>query len=133
VIVVDASAILAIVFQEEDGEYFENALAVARGGLMSAVNYWECLVGAHAKYGDAGDRIVDLIMQRMNIIIAPADPENAKSAAEAFARYKGRAGGRLNLGDTFAYALAMREGDGLLFKGNHFPRTDVKSVLPGDD
>jgi ribonuclease VapC len=53
----------------------------------------------------------------------------ARSAAAAFARFRGRPGGRLNLGDCFAYALAAREGDGLLFKGDDFPKADVKRVL----
>ena len=47
------------------------------------------------------------------------------SAALAFERFKTRSAGWLNLGDCFAYALAMRESDGLLFKGNGFPQIDV--------
>jgi ribonuclease VapC len=129
VITVDASAVLAIAFGEEDIALFERALAEARGGVISAVNYWECLAGAHGRFGERGAQLVDAIMERMNLTVEAVDRTSAKAAAQAFARYKGRSGGRLNLGDSFAYALAMREGDGLLFKGNDFPRTDVKSVL----
>ena len=128
-IVVDASAILAILLQEDDLEKFELALSRAGGGVMSAINYWECLVGARGKLGPEGEEIANEILARMNVSVVPADKQMARSAANAFARYKGRAGGRLNLGDCFAYALAMQEGDGLLFKGNDFPKTDVKSVL----
>jgi len=128
-IVVDASAILAIVFQEEDLATHEYALANSGPALMSPVNYWECLVAARGRLGDHGDGIVDEIISRMSVSVVDVDIDIARSAADAFARYKGRAGGRLNLGDCFAYALAQREGDGLLFKGNDFPKTDVRSVL----
>ena len=127
--VVDASAILAIVFQEDDCATFEFALATAGGAFVSPVNYWECLVAARGRLGQQGDQIVDEIIERMNVTVTSADGSTARVAAAAYARYKGRAGGRLNLGDCFAYALAQRQGDGLLFKGNDFPKTDVKSVL----
>ena len=127
--VVDASVILAIVFQEDDFETFEAALAVPCDRAISAINYWECLVGAHGKFGTRGAVLVEEILARMNVHVVRADAELGRSAANAFARYKGRAGGRLNLGDCFAYALAMQEGDGLLYKGNDFPKTDIKSVL----
>lgn len=127
--VVDASAILAIAFQEDDVAAIEFALAEAGGGLISTVNYWECLVGVRRRFADEGVELVEATLARMNIRPVDANPDLARSAADAFARYKGRAGGRLNLGDCFAYALAQREGDGLLFKGNDFPETDVKSVL----
>lgn len=128
-IVVDASAILVIVFQEEDLAVFEIALAETGGGIMSPVNYWESLVAARGRLGDPGEAIVDEIIARTKVDVVSIDIATARAAAVAFARYKGRAGGRLNLGDCFAYALAQREGDGLLFKGNDFPKTDVKSVL----
>ena len=127
--VVDASAILAIAFQEDDVAAIEFALAEAGGGLISTVNYWECLVGVRRRFADEGVELVEATLARMNIRPVDANPDLARSAADAFARNKGRAGGRLNLGDCFAYALAQREDDGLLFKGNNFPETDVKSVL----
>jgi len=127
--VVDASAILAIAFQEDDVAAIEFALAEAGGGIISAVNYWECLVGVQRRFADQGVELVETTLMRMNVRPVEASPDIARAAAAAFSRYKGRAGGRLNLGDCFAYALAQREGDGLLFKGNDFPKTDVKSVL----
>ncbi len=128
-IVADASAILAIVLGEEDASLFEEALATAAGALMSPVNYWEVLVRSRAEFGQAGVETAEALMARAEIVVAPADAQTARTAAEAFARYRGRPGGRLDMGDCFAYALAAREGDGLLYKGSDFPRTEVKSAL----
>ena len=107
---------------EDDAATFETALADANGWFISAVNYWECAVRADIKFGGRGDALVDALCSRMKI-------EIEIEAADAFKRFKGRLGGRLNMGDCFAYALAAREGDGLLYKGDGFPKTDVRSVI----
>jgi ribonuclease VapC len=132
-IVVDASAVLAIVLCEADAAVFETVLAAAPGAVMSPVNYWEVLVRSRGEFDQAGVDHAQALMDRAEIVVVPADAEMARTAADAFARYKGRAGGRLNMGDCFAYALAAREGDGLLYKGNDFTRTDVKSALARGD
>jgi ribonuclease VapC len=129
VIAVDASAVLAILFEEDDAASFIDALGNADSGLISTVNYWEVLVGAARVFGPASERVVAGLLEDSGVSIAPVDAEMARAAATAFARFRGRPGGRINLGDSFAYALAEREGDGLLYKGNDFPKTDVKSVL----
>ena len=128
-IAVDASAVLAILLEEDDAATFVDALVDADSGVISAVNYWEALVGAARVFGPASERVVAGLLDDAGVSIAPVDAEMARAAATAFARFQGRPGGRLNLGDSFAYALAEREGDGLLYKGNDFPKTDVKSVL----
>jgi ribonuclease VapC len=128
-ITVDASAVLAIVLGEEDADRMEAAIVAAGAALISAVNYWEVLVKAQAEYGQAGIDTVDALMERMSLGVEPIDAVLTRQAVAAFARFRGRPGGRLNLGDCFAYALAAREGDGLLFKGDDFPKTDVKRVL----
>jgi ribonuclease VapC len=127
--VVDASAILAIYLREDDAQQLSDRLGAADGSIISPINYWEVLARAYVLRGDAGVAVVSQLMLDLNITVVPADVELARRAAAAFARFRGRAGGRLNLGDCFAYALAEREGDGLLFKGNDFPKTDVKSAL----
>ena len=128
-IAVDASAILAIVFQEDDVATFEAALAGAGGGVISAVDYWEVLTRARGKHGRHGADLVEALLAQMRVQVVAVDATIARAAVTASERFKGRAGGRLNLGDCFAYALAAKEGDGLLYKGNDFPKTDVKSVL----
>jgi ribonuclease VapC len=129
VIAVDASAVLAILLEEDDAAMFVDALASADLGVISAVNYWEVLVGAARVFGPASEKVVAGLLDDSGLSIASVDAEMARAAVAAFARFRGRSGGRLNLGDSFAYALAQREGDGLLYKGNDFPKTDVKSVL----
>lgn len=127
--VVDASAILAITQFEDDAAVFEAALARHGGGIISAVNFWEVLVRMQGLHGPAGAARTKGFLSEARIEIATVDAEIALAAAVAFRRFKGRSGGRLNMGDCFAYALAGREGDGLLYKGDDFPRTDVESAL----
>jgi ribonuclease VapC len=130
VIVVDASALLAILLKEDDGPRFLRFLAQSRPTVISTVNYWEALARARVVLGQLGHDQVDELLETLGVVVREADAELARRAAIAFERFRGRAGGRLNLGDSFAFALAEREGDGLLFKGNDFPKTDVKSALP---
>ena len=127
-IAVDASAVLAILFREPDAGELEDHLLQAGGGAMSAVNQWEVLVRAGAEFGDAGRDAAEALLDRLGVDVVAATAEDARVAARAFERFGKRSGGRLNLGDCFAYALAMKLGDGLLFKGQDFPMTDVKSV-----
>jgi ribonuclease VapC len=128
VIVVDASALLTILLKEEDADVFLSRLAEVGAAIMSPVNYWETLAKAQILHGERGPALVDGLLSELNITVSPADGVLARRAAAAFQRFRGRPS-RLNLGDSFAYALAEREGDGLLFKGNDFPNTDVKSAL----
>jgi ribonuclease VapC len=128
-IAVDASAVLAILLREDEGPLFAQRLSQAGASMMSAVNYWEALVKANVVHGATGHSLVDELLAELNITVAQADASSARAAASAFARFRGRPGGRLNLGDCFAYALAERQGDGLLYKGDDFPKTDVKSAL----
>lgn len=130
--VVDASAILAITLLEEDALTFKEALAEKRGGVMSAVNYWEALVRMQGLHGSEGLARTDGLLSEARVEIVGADPSSARAAAAAFRGFKARSTGRLNLGDCFAYALAEREGDGLLFKGDDFTNTDVKNALAPD-
>jgi ribonuclease VapC len=127
-IVVDASALLAIFLKEDDAEGFARRLTGAGEAVISSVNYWEVLAKAHVLHGSRGPGLIDELLATLNISVAATDEMLAREAAAVFDRYRGRPA-RLNLGDSFAYALAQQEGDGLLFKGNDFPRTDVKSAL----
>jgi ribonuclease VapC len=129
VIVVDASALLAIVLGEDDGPQYLSFLARVRPTVISPVNYWEALVRARVVEGEAGHRLVDELLETLGVGVCAVDAEHARSAALAFERFRGRPA-RLNLGDCFAYAQAQREGDGLVFKGDDFPKTDVKPARP---
>ena len=126
-IAVDASAVVAVLMGEPEEAAFRAALA--DGGVMSPVNYWEVLARIHRYEGAEGVRRAGQILQRLGIEVASIGHRDAQLAYEAFARFGKGEGGPLNLGDCFAYAMAQIEGDGLLFKGNDFPKTDVKSAL----
>jgi ribonuclease VapC len=124
-IVVDASALLAILFEEPETA---DLLARLRSGpalSMTAVNYWEVLVRAEKVYGPSGRRGAEQLIAELGVAIRGATPELSRLAADAHARFGKPASAALNLGDCFAYALAQREGAPLLFKGADFSRTDV--------
>lgn len=99
------------------------------GGVISPVNWWEVAVRAHTVKGDQGVGIIESILSRLNTRIAPSDEAQARTAFDAHVRFGRGTPAALNLGDCFAYALATAEGDGLLFKGEDFPRTDIRSAL----
>lgn len=126
--VVDASAILAVLLEEPDGERFRIALE-SRPSLISPVNYWEVLAAAHRTAREPGANRAMNAVSSLGVEVAEIGRLDAHLAYAAFARWGKGQGGPLNLGDCFAYALAQREGDGLLFKGDDFPKTDVRSVL----
>jgi ribonuclease VapC len=127
-IVVDASAILAILLREPEGRVFQARLEAA-GGLISPVNHWEVLARAHGLGGRDGVAAARDLLRDLQVDVAQLDQAASDAAFEAFVRFGKGNGGPLNLGDCFAYALAVREGDGLLFKGDDFPQTDIKSAI----
>lgn len=127
-IAVDASAVLAILLQEPEAATFKARLQAA-GGLISPVNHWEVLARAYGLGGRDGALEAQHLLQDLRIEVTDLNEAASTAAFEAFVRFGKGNGGPLNLGDCFAYALAEREGDGLLFKGDDFPRTDVKPVI----
>jgi ribonuclease VapC len=125
---VDASAIVAILLEEAEGPSFRRAIRES-GGTISPVNYWEVLVRAHVALDEPGAAAALELMTELGLEVAPMGSDEAILAYGAFARFGKGNGGPLNLGDCFAYALAEAEGDGLLFKGDDFPKTDVKPAI----
>ncbi len=104
-------------------------LEIARSGVMSPVNWWEVLVRARALRGEGGVQDAMRLKGIFNIHIAPTDEAQTRAAFDAQVRFGRGTPAALNLGDCFAYALAKQESDGLLFKGEDFPKTDVRSAL----
>lgn len=125
-IAVDASAVLAILFEEPEGPTFEGILIAASGGLISPVNYWEVMVRAGSSRGAEGRAAAESLLAALDVDLAEITAEQARIAVNAFTRFGRGTRVALNLGDCFAYALAAVEGDGLLFKGDDFPHTDVE-------
>ena len=127
--VVDSSAIVAILFDEPEREIFVALLAAATSRLMSAAGRVELTIVIEGRKRDAGRMELDLFLREAAIEIVPVTPEQADLACEAFRCFgKGRHPASLNFGDCFAYALAKETGEPLLCKGDDFARTDIALV-----
>jgi ribonuclease VapC len=129
--IVDASAILAILLEESDGDAMEDALLAPRTWhAMSPVNYLEAAVRADGLKGTAKGAQLDNLLSDLAIEVVPATPEQAYLAREAYRKFgKGNHPAKLNIGDCFAYALSKTRGEPLLFKGNDFRLTDVEAAV----
>lgn len=130
--IVDASAILAIMLEEEDGAIFEDVLlkGVKKGLLMSPVNYLEAAVRLDNLKNTRKGSELDNLMDGFGIDLEPVAPEQAYLARKAYQRFgRGNHPAKLNLGDCFAYALSKARGEPLLFKGEDFRKTDIEAAL----
>jgi ribonuclease VapC len=127
--VIDTSAILAILSNEPEREHFTQMIILTPPAMMSAGTYLEARIVTEARWGRAGLQDFKLLVAETSMTVIPFDDEQAVLAAEAYSRYgKGRHEASLNFGDCFAYALARKTGQSLLFKGDDFSRTDVVSA-----
>ena len=126
--VLDTSALIAILWNEPEQEQFEAAIYKAPSVFLSAASYFEVSM-VIAREGVEELRHFDELIQLAQIVIEPVTEEDALLAREAFLRFgKGRHRARLNFGDCFSYALAQRLREPLLFKGDDFIFTDVLKV-----
>ncbi len=129
-IVVDASAICAIAFREAEGPAIKLALADADRAIISPINYWEAMVSITRREGEGARLIIEGFLASSEIRIASIGPDDAFAAFDAWRRFgKTRHRAELNLGDCFAYALAKSRDLPLLFKGDDFAMTDIRSAL----
>ncbi len=128
--IVDTSALLAILLVEPDAEIYARALRDAESCKLSAATFVELSMVAEAGSGDAGIRKCDDLLRGNEIIIEPFTELQARAARTAFSNFgKGRHPAGLNLGDCFSYALAKVLEEPLLFKGNDFRKTDVIAAI----
>ncbi len=124
--VIDPSAILAILLGEPEAEEMAQAIADGSPRLLSAAGFLEASIAIEARRGEEGARDLDLFIYRAGLEIVPVDAEQAEVARLAWRRFgKGRHPASLNFGDCFSYALAKVTGSPLLFKGGDFSRTDL--------
>jgi len=129
--VVDTSALIAILEREEDAETIVSALEGGSLRLISAGTLLECTIVALARRGEAGVDLLREFVSAAGIETVSVTSDLAKIAYEGYVRYgKGRHAAGLNFGDCFAYALAKNTGESLLFKGNDFAKTDLVAALP---
>jgi len=125
VIVVDTSAIIAVLFGEIGSDDLARRL-VESSCVMSAATLVETSIVVEAKTGAAGAQLLDELIDRADIAVVAVDEDLAGEAVVCWRRFgKGRHRAALNFGDTFSYALARRLGRPLLFVGDDFAQTDV--------
>jgi ribonuclease VapC len=128
VIVVDTSAIVAILALESDADFFRDVISDNVGCTISAATFVELSIVGRRFQRTAGLTTQDEFLGRYEIAIHPFDERQARIAAEAYRRFgKGNHSAGLNFGDCFAYALAKSLDAPLLFKGADFARTDVRA------
>ncbi len=126
--VIDTSALLAILEDEPERRRFNEAIEAADARVLSVANFVETSIVLEARRGPEALRDFDLFIDRAGIELAPVDVEQGRLARLAFGRFgKGRHRAGLNFGDCFAYALAATRGEVLLFKGDDFRHTDIGS------
>lgn len=132
--IIDTSAVLAILFAEGDAARFADAIAGADHRAMSAANFLEAGVVVDNQLGPAAGRQLDALLARAEVEVVPVTRAQAEIARQAYLDYgKGNHPARLNFGDCFAYALAKSANRPLLYKGDDFSRTDIASALEGAD
>ncbi|MEX0790208.1 MAG: type II toxin-antitoxin system VapC family toxin [Actinomycetota bacterium] len=129
--IVDTSAVIAILRGEEDAELYMEALARAGEVRMSAATLVETAVVVDAGRDPVLSGRLDDLLDAAGTVIEPFTDKHAGIARRAYQDF-GKGSGHpagLNLGDCFAYALARSSGQPLLFKGDDFTHTDVRKVL----
>ena len=127
--VIDTSALIAILLGEPEAEPFASAIAGDPKRLISAFTSLEAGIVMEAKKGESGGRELDLLLHTAKIEVVPLTGELTELARSAWREYgKGRHSAGLNIGDCCSYALAKCAGEPLLFKGNDFSRTDITMV-----
>jgi ribonuclease VapC len=130
---VDASAIIAMLADEADGDLFADALAGADRRLTSAVAVWEAVAGLVRTYTlsiPEARKKVEQLLATADVMLVPISGRELDIALDAYSNFgKGRHPARLNMGDCFAYAGARSHDVALLFKGDDFDKTDILPAI----
>jgi ribonuclease VapC len=130
-VIVDSSALLAIVLDESQGAACLRALIESPANRMSAATFLEAAIVVD-RLPDPDDRAkFDRLIDRLNIVVEPLTAPQATIARAAYSRF-GKGSGhpaRLNFGDCFASALAKAYDEPLLFVGQDFVHTDIRRAL----
>jgi ribonuclease VapC len=129
--VLDTSALVAILSDEPERRTFNEAIERASTRMISAATLLETKMVLFARYGGAAINAVDALLRRAEVRVEPVTAAQVEIAFEAFRQY-GRGSGRvarLNYGDCFSYALAREKAARLLFKGGDFGHTDIEPAI----
>jgi len=130
-VIVDSSAVVAIIKDEPDAARIREALERAEAcPKMSTANWLEAAIVIDSTRNDALIEAFGLQMARLKLDLVPVSERHAQIARDAYRRFgKGsKHPAQLNFGDCFAYALAFESGEPLLFKGGDFTHTDIEAV-----
>jgi ribonuclease VapC len=127
--VLDTSALVAILRDEPERDALLELLAAEEDPLISAATLLECSIVLHGRAGERAVARLDELLRNAGVRVVAVDAAQAAAARDAWVRFgKGRAPAALNFGDCFSYALATTLGRPLLFKGEDFARTDVAAA-----
>jgi ribonuclease VapC len=128
-LVLDCSALLAILFDEPDQRALSEKIEADPRRLLSAVTLVEASILLLARLSEAGPLRLNRLLREAQVEVVPVDHAQSEAAIDAFRRFgKGRHPAGLNFGDCFAYALAAVTGEPLLFKGDDFAKTDIAAA-----
>lgn len=128
--IVDTSALVAVVKGEPEAEIYLTRLMDAPDVRISAVTAFEFGMVVDGWKDEQSSKDADLLLVSIDAEIVAVDAETAQAVRAAYRQFgKGNHPARLNFGDCFAYALAKESGEPLLFKGDDFARTDVRSAV----
>jgi ribonuclease VapC len=127
--IIDTSAIIAVLFNEDDAKVYADLITQSDSRRMSAATFVETAIVVETQTKTSGSRQLDAFLRRADIAIEPVTEEHAHIARQAFIDFgEGRHPAGLNYGDCFSYALAKATGEPLLFKGNDFSKTDLAAA-----
>ena len=127
--IVDSSAVLAILFSEPDARRHASAIMTASPCRMSVANVLEASIVVERRGGDTAGHELDALLERADVELVPVTVEHLEAARRAWRRFgRGNHRAALNFGDCFAYALAKSTGEPLLFKGEDFAQTDIEAA-----
>ncbi len=129
--VVDTSALVAILFGEPEAARLEAAIRAAPVREVGAPSYVEAAVVLRSKRGPAGLVALDALLDALGIAVVPLTAAGARHARDAYDRFgagRGQAPAVLNFGDCLAYGVAAERGAPLLYKGEDFLRTDIPAA-----
>ncbi|MBX9691709.1 MAG: type II toxin-antitoxin system VapC family toxin [Cyanobacteria bacterium] len=126
--IIDSSALIAILRNEAEAEKFENLIYQADKVSISSVNFLETAIIIDSSRDPVASRQFDDYVKLARIEVTPVSEMHANIARQAYRDF-GKGSGhpaQLNFGDCFAYALARESGEPILFKGNDFSHTDLE-------
>jgi ribonuclease VapC len=126
-VILDTSALVAILFEEPEAEHFVRLILRAEVCRLSVVNHLELSIVLERQARPDAARQSDAFLRAASIVVEPVTLQQGALARQAYYDFgRGRHRARLNLGDCFAYALAKAMDEALLFKGEDFVNTDVR-------